>query len=264
MTAHCHPIPGDTAQALLAFATRAICDRRGETSEQGASRTRQLVHTALGFEPRDGLEYMLATLIHGHFSLILDSMRDVFQADPGPGTHRTKTGIVALDRAMLSMLRELRLARRRPAAQPVAVGTETAREPAARPAPRPEAQAAARTDTPGTSGSQTSAPEPSAPHTAAPTRPAPPPAATPPASQRPSSFRHTLLTTAARPLPLGGDIPGAIPGATGAPPSKTHPFSTSQNTIDGPSSNPRTESRHAEVCRNRPRGMNGRLSNARI
>ncbi len=195
-----HPIPGSTAKHILALATKALCDRPGESPDQAAAHTRAMVHTAMGFEPRDGLEYLLATLVYGHYTLILDSMRQVLHAPEGTDTARAKSGIAALERSLLAMVRELRLARRRPQAEDA-------------PAPQPA--------------------EPPA------EKPAKAPAGT---------FRDTLLGGAAR---------------TG-PAATVHPFSTSQNTTDGPGKIPRNESLQADVWRNRPSGINGSVSNARI
>jgi hypothetical protein len=114
MTSPCQPLPLPVAEEMLQVVTRAICDRPGDNSNQRESRTRQMVHSVLGFEPRDGLEYMLSTVAFGHFLLILDSMRDVFQGQADAMKAKTKTTIVALDRTMLEMIKELRVVRRRP------------------------------------------------------------------------------------------------------------------------------------------------------
>jgi hypothetical protein len=117
MSSPCQPLPQSLAEEMLQVVARAICDRPGDSSTQRDSRTRQMVHSVLGFEPRDGLEYMLSTIAFGHFQLILDSMRDVFHGQTDALKARTKTTIVALDRAMLEMVRELRFSGRRPTAR---------------------------------------------------------------------------------------------------------------------------------------------------
>lgn len=116
MTALCHSLPASHAENLLQLTARAICDRLGETRSQGEGRTRQLVHTTLGFEPRDGLEYILAMMVFAHFNLILEAMRDVFQGQLEGTKLRTISGIVALDRAMMTMIRQMRTERKRPLA----------------------------------------------------------------------------------------------------------------------------------------------------
>src|SRR5258708_38288997 len=117
MSSPCQPCPQPVAEEMLQVVARAICNRPGDSSTQRDSRPRQMVHSVLGFEPRDGLEYMLSTIAFGHFQLILDSMRDVFQVQTDALKARTKTTIVALDRAMLEMVKGLRMAGRRPMAR---------------------------------------------------------------------------------------------------------------------------------------------------
>jgi hypothetical protein len=117
MNSTCQPLPQSVVEETLQIAARAICHRPGDTAQQRASRTRQMVYSILGFEPRDGLEYMMATMVVGHFHLILESMHSVFQGQMDSVKAKTKTGIVSLDRAMLAYVRELRLVRHRPLAR---------------------------------------------------------------------------------------------------------------------------------------------------
>jgi len=126
MTAHCQPLPGNLVDEMLQLVARAICDRPGENAAQRCSRTNQMVHSTMGFAPKDGLEVMLASVVIGHFNLILDSMRDVFQGQAEPVKAKTKTTIVALDRAMLEMIKGLREERRRPSAPSVDVAQHDA------------------------------------------------------------------------------------------------------------------------------------------
>jgi len=116
MTSFCQPLPQYVVEELLQVVTRAICDRPGDNLAQLESRTRQMVLSTLGMAPRDGLEFMLSTLAFGHFQAILDSMHDIFRGQLDTMKAKTKTTMVALDRAMLEMLRELRAARLRPVA----------------------------------------------------------------------------------------------------------------------------------------------------
>ena len=131
MTVPCHPLPASTIQILFQDMARALCDRPEETPAQREARTTATVRLVLGFEPRDGVEFMFSTVAVGHFSLILDAMRDVFQGQTDSVKARTKSGIVALDRAMLTMVKEFRMARARPVAEEArreaAARTETAR-----------------------------------------------------------------------------------------------------------------------------------------
>src|SRR5271165_4106012 len=120
MNTHCQPLPRQLAEEMLQIVARALCDRPGDSSAQRESRTSQMVHSVLGFEPRDGLEYILATITFGHFQVILDSMRDLFQGQTDQMKAKNKSTMVALDRVMLQMIRELRGVRRRPMARPMA------------------------------------------------------------------------------------------------------------------------------------------------
>lgn len=135
MTQHCQPLPRDVAQMMLDAAARSLCDRPGETAAQCESRTRQMIHTVWGMEPRDGLELMLAITIFGQFTMIMDSMKDILFGQEDAGKVRTKSGIVGLNRALIGMLREYRLMRTRP--------TAGLAEPAPAPAAEPESSAAA-------------------------------------------------------------------------------------------------------------------------
>ncbi len=113
----CQQLPNDLASEMLQIAARSICDRPADNPAQRDFRTRQMVYTTMGMEPRDGLEYMLATMVVAHFNLILDTMFDMFQGQMDLLKAKTKTTIVALDRSMLSFVKEMRTARRRPAAR---------------------------------------------------------------------------------------------------------------------------------------------------
>jgi hypothetical protein len=114
MIPNCHPLPRSVAESMIEAVTRAVCDRPKDTQAQKEARTRQLVYCTLGFEPRDGLEYMLATLSFTHFNLILDASRDVFRGQAENAKQRSRSSIVALDRALLAYVREHRAQRDRP------------------------------------------------------------------------------------------------------------------------------------------------------
>jgi hypothetical protein len=136
MTAACEPLPKSVAEELLQVVAQSICDRPGESAAQRDSRTRQMVHSTMGMQPRDGLEYMLSTMLVGHFHLILHSMREVFRGQTDIQSTRTKSTIVALDRAMIGMIKEFRVQRTRPLANwtaevPVVASEETVAPPLA-------------------------------------------------------------------------------------------------------------------------------------
>jgi hypothetical protein len=90
MTEHYQTLPRNLVEEMLQLVARAICERPGESAAQRDSRANQMVHCTLGFAPRDGLELMLASLTIGHFHLILDSMRDVFQGELAQLKAKTK------------------------------------------------------------------------------------------------------------------------------------------------------------------------------
>ena len=113
MNASCQPMPQQLANEMLQIVARALCERPGDSIAQRDSRTLQMVLSVLGFVPRDGLEYMLSSMAVGHFHLILDSMRDVFHGQDDKLKAKTKTTIVALNRAMLETVREMRLEQKR-------------------------------------------------------------------------------------------------------------------------------------------------------
>jgi hypothetical protein len=136
MTAACEPLPKSVAEEMLQVVAQSICDRPGESAAQRDSRTRQMVHSTMGMQPRDGLEYMLSTMLVGHFHLILHSMREVFRGQTDSQSARTKSTIVALDRAMIGMIKEFRVQRTRPLANwtaevPVVASEETVAPPLA-------------------------------------------------------------------------------------------------------------------------------------
>jgi hypothetical protein len=117
MIGTCQPFPRAAAEEMLQIVARATCDRPGDSAAQRESRTNQMVHATLGMEPRDGLEFMVSSLLFGHFNLILDSMRDVFQGQTDSLKAKTKAGIVGLDRSMLALVKELRESKARPLAK---------------------------------------------------------------------------------------------------------------------------------------------------
>lgn len=67
------------------------------------------------FQPRDAVETMLASLAVAHVRLIHKSAQELLAAPPRTDQTRAKAQLVAMDRMLLGFLRELRLARKRPA-----------------------------------------------------------------------------------------------------------------------------------------------------
>lgn len=134
MTAFCQPLPVFVIEDLFRDVARSLCERPADTTAEREVRIQRMVHTALGFQPRDGMEYMLTTMTMGHFDLIMDSMHDVFQGQLDTMKTRTKSGIVALGRSMLGLARELRTYQARPLVENVSTGMAAAAEPVQPPA----------------------------------------------------------------------------------------------------------------------------------
>lgn len=191
MSLSCQPFPVPVIEEFLQIVARALCDRPKDNPAQRDSRTRQMVLSILGAEPRDGLEYMLCTMVFGHFQLILDFMHDVFHGQEDALKAKNKSTIVTLDRAFLSMVRELRALRGRPvmhAAGDARPAMTTMPVPPAThappPAPAPEPEPASDGGNP--PADATTAPEQIAATRSAPANSArPAPAETTPAAQAP-------------------------------------------------------------------------------
>jgi len=114
MSVACEPLPKQLAEEMLQLAARALCDRPGDNPAQRDSRTRQMVHSVMGMQPRDGLEFMLSTMLVGHFETIMDAMREGLQSPVDPSKAKTRSSITGLVRSMTSLMRELRIERKRP------------------------------------------------------------------------------------------------------------------------------------------------------
>lgn len=89
---------------LLAFTQKTFADAAAESAPGPEA-----------FQPRDAVETMLAGLAVAHVRLIHKSAQELLAAPLGQDQTRGKSQLVALDRMLLGYLRELRLARKRPA-----------------------------------------------------------------------------------------------------------------------------------------------------
>lgn len=115
----------DLLSGILAAAQKAESDAKaGEPPPVPAS----------VFQPRDALESILADLAAAHARLILKSVTEVLATPPSPARAKSQSHLVALDRALLGFLRELRIARKRPA--------DTLAAPEPKPAPPRQAATA--------------------------------------------------------------------------------------------------------------------------
>ncbi len=129
------------AHDMLLGLVQAIGDRPEDTAAQRESRSREVVHAVMAFEPRDPVEILFASLAVTHFHLILDSTRDALRGQAGMLKLRTKTGIVSLGRGLHGFLKEFRAARARPM-QVEDTLCDTPPPPAAKPStPNPPAAA---------------------------------------------------------------------------------------------------------------------------
>jgi hypothetical protein len=148
MHTECQPLPQSVAEGMLQSATRMLCDRSADSADQRDALTRQMVYSTLGFEPRDGLEYMIATLIFGHYHAILDAMHGLLQGQLESMKVQTRSGIIGLDRMLLAHCQELRLIRRRPLAHWAEDAKRQAEAGRAAATPAPAAPSPAAQDVP--------------------------------------------------------------------------------------------------------------------
>jgi hypothetical protein len=101
---HSAPIPLSMLQSIA----EAICDRPHDTAAQRVIRSRAVVATVQGFQPRNPMEVMLTGLAVTHAHLIVDAANDVFCGQDSRVKARTRSAIVALGRGMFGFLKELR------------------------------------------------------------------------------------------------------------------------------------------------------------
>lgn len=147
MNPPCYPIPPLVAAEMLEIIARSVCDRPGESRAQTESRTQQMVHSVVGLSPRDGLELKMAGTAYGQFDLALELMRDIHRGTTLTEKLRAVSGIVALNRSAISLMREFRGAQTRPLAAAPLPLDEAPQPPADQaqpdPAPAPAAPAQA-------------------------------------------------------------------------------------------------------------------------
>jgi hypothetical protein len=141
-TLSCVPVPNIVAEEMLQNISRALCFPAEATPEQNQSLTRQLVYTTLSFEPRDGLEIQLSTMVYGHCGMIFDSMKDVYSGLTPMEKLRIKRNIVDMDQKLLALLREYRAERERPLAKAHEIPAPEAEDETEVEAQAPEPEAA--------------------------------------------------------------------------------------------------------------------------
>jgi hypothetical protein len=204
-----HPISQAVAHDMLRGLVQSICDRPGQSKAQRDTRSTEVIHTVLAFQPRDPVELMFASMIVAHFHLVLHSAHEAFLESPEDLKPTTRAGIVALDRAMIGFVKELRVARIRPAAGADATAS------AAEPATRPESAMASKVE-PATGGKPVAA----APAEASKIEPATGPR---PAAAAQAEPMVAVVVEPSGTVPLGPATAGLAPGATAEPPAAPGP-----------------------------------------
>jgi hypothetical protein len=143
MPAQCYPISRALIGSMLRRLVDSICDRPGETAMSQAAWEDEVAEAVRAFAPRDAVEFMLAGMIVSNYQLMLEATHEAFAGDATVSRGRGNPGIVALERAVTGLLKELRIAQARPLAdqaQVSAPGVKT--QPAGGATPKPEANAA--------------------------------------------------------------------------------------------------------------------------
>jgi hypothetical protein len=92
----------------------SICDRPGETAMSRAALEDEVANGVLAFAPRDAVEFMLAGMIVSNYQLILVATHEAFVGDATVPRGKGNPGVVALERAVTGLLKELRIAQARP------------------------------------------------------------------------------------------------------------------------------------------------------
>lgn len=134
------PTPPAAIGTLLPLLSRdvidAIANRPGETEARRQDRAQGALCLIEAFEPRDGVEVMLAGQAVMFQSLMMDTIHDSHHAVTGQEAFRHRQAAVAMSRVQLSWFKELRLhdARRYPTAAEVADHAAVLSAPAPEPA----------------------------------------------------------------------------------------------------------------------------------
>jgi hypothetical protein len=118
-------------QAIVNLAAMSLSAAPGLTEAERTARFQTVVLGAMGFQPADTAQTILASLILGHHLTIMDGFRELASQTVTPvEAGRTRSGTVAQTKVVLQLLREIRIER------------EEALSRAAAPAREPEADAA--------------------------------------------------------------------------------------------------------------------------
>src|ERR1035438_3543028 len=114
MSATCNPMPPTVAQDMVQGLVDALCDRPSETPARREALRRGVVYSMMSFQPRDPMEIMLAGMTITNFHLMLDSAHDALRGQLPELKGKTKSGVVALNRSVVGLLKEMRAAQARP------------------------------------------------------------------------------------------------------------------------------------------------------
>ncbi len=200
-----------TMDVLLPLLTsdviEAIADRPHESEPRRRARAQAAMRMIEAFEPEDGVEAMLAGQAVLMRTMMLDSVHDASRATMPDDARSHRTQAMALVRAQLSLLKEIRLHR---AARPQAEEDRPAHSASA---PQPEAK------------DRVAAPPASLPTTPLAATPPPRPDPVPgPAPMQPATPRAEASGPAAPAVPLR--LPSQMPPQTVAGPARPLPAMT--------------------------------------
>jgi hypothetical protein len=117
-------------QAIVNLAAMSLSAAPGLTEAERTARFQTVALGAMGFQPADTAQTILASLILGHHLTIMDGFRELASLTVPPvEAARTRSGTVAQTKVVLQLLREMRVERADALAR--AVGSEPAQEPGA-------------------------------------------------------------------------------------------------------------------------------------
>jgi hypothetical protein len=100
---------------IVGDVAKAVYRRNGETQQDQVTRSQAAAHTIMGFQPRDGIEAILASRCLMFHELTVDSVRETLRGEPDTTRRATRANIVALDKAFGDNLTWLERYQSRPA-----------------------------------------------------------------------------------------------------------------------------------------------------
>ena len=94
---------------------KAVSERNGQTRQQQSAHSQAVVHTIMGFRPRDVIEVMLAGHCVMFHEVLVESVHATLRGEPDPARHAPRPNLVALDKAFRGNLDLLERYQLRPA-----------------------------------------------------------------------------------------------------------------------------------------------------